>query len=291
MRLFSAEVEGVEALCVGYREGMLPIARLGSELPATLDAALRQTDPWLLEVDRLLRAGVAADPVPMSEVKLLAAVPRPGNIIAIGRNYREHANEEGVDAPVEPSMFMKVTNSVIGHGDVITWDLALTRAVDYEAELAVVIGRAARNVAPEEALDHVFGYTCLNDVTARDLQFADAQWIRGKSLDTFCPIGPAIVTADEITDPQGVRIRCYVNGEIRQDANTKEMYHSVASIISHCSWAFRLRPGDVIATGTPGGVGYFSRPQRMLNDGDEVVVEIHGIGRLVNTCHAMTLRR
>ena len=160
----------------------------------------------------------------------------------------------------------------------------LTAQVDYEAELAVVIGRTARRVSEADALDYVLGYTCLNDVSARDLQFGDGQWARGKSLDTFCPMGPALVTADEIPDPQDLDISCCVGDRIVQSANTSQMYFGVAAIISYCSQSFSLEPGDVIATGTPGGVGIFRDPPVLLADGDEVTVEIEGVGRLRNTC-------
>jgi 2-keto-4-pentenoate hydratase/2-oxohepta-3-ene-1,7-dioic acid hydratase in catechol pathway len=173
---------------------------------------------------------------------------------------------------------------VTGPGAEIRWDPELTSQVDYEAELAVIIGRRARNVAVSDALDHVLGYTCLNDVSARDLQFGDGQWTRGKSLDTFCPMGPALVTADEVGDPGDLAIRCTVNGEPVQDARTSAMYFGVAEIISFCSTSFTLEPGDVIATGTPGGVGVFRDPPRFLADGDRIVVEIERIGRLENVC-------
>ena len=181
-------------------------------------------------------------------------------------------------------MFSKWPSSVVGHRAEVRWDPALTAQVDYEAELAVVIGRTARRVSESAALDYVLGYTCLNDVSARDLQFGDGQWVRGKSLDTFCPMGPVLVTADEIPDPQTLDIACRVNGERVQSANTRQMYFGVAAIISYCSQSFSLEPGDVIATGTPGGVGIFRDPPVLLGDGDEVVVEIERIGRLVNTC-------
>jgi len=211
-------------------------------------------------------------------------VPRPGKVVAIGRNYRDHTTEEGVVAPSSPLIFSKWSSCVVGSGAEIRWDPALTAQVDYEAELAVVIGRTARHVTEAAALDYVLGYSCLNDVSARDLQFGDGQWVRGKSLDTFCPIGPALVTTDEIADPQDLAISCSVDGRTLQDATTADMYFSVAAIISHCSQAFRLDPGDVIATGTPGGVGIFRDPPILLGDGNEVVVEIEGIGRLVNVC-------
>jgi 5-carboxymethyl-2-hydroxymuconate isomerase len=163
----------------------------------------------------------------------------------------------------------------------------LSAQVDYEAELAVVIGRHARNIAVDQALDHVLGYTCLNDVSARDLQVGDGQWTRAKSLDTFCPMGPSLVTADEIPDPGALRLRCRVNGEVRQDASTAELVHGVAELIAYCSQSFTLEPGDVIATGTPGGVGAFRDPPLFLADGDTVEVEIERVGTLTNRCRVV----
>jgi len=227
---------------------------------------------------------VLDDSTPLDDVRLLAPLPRPRNVICIGRNYREHAEEQDTETPAEPAIFLKTTTSVVGPGHDITWDPGYTAQVDYEAELAVVIGRTARHVSEADALSYVFGYTCVNDVSARDLQFGDLQWARGKSLDTFCPMGPALVTADEIADPQNLDVRCVLNGTTVQEANTSVMYHSVAAVIAHCSRAFTLHPGDVIATGTPGGVGIFRDPPLLLGDGDEVVIEIDGIGRLVNRC-------
>jgi 2-keto-4-pentenoate hydratase/2-oxohepta-3-ene-1,7-dioic acid hydratase in catechol pathway len=230
-----------------------------------------------------LPAGEAFD-----ERSLGSPVPAPRQVLAIGLNYREHAAEEGVDAPPAPLVFAKFPSSVTGPGADIRWDRALTDQVDYEAELGVVIGRRARRVSPEDALSTVLGYTCLNDVSARDIQFGDGQWTRGKSLDTFCPTGPVIVTADELGDPGDLAIRCFVNGEERQAARTSQLYFGVAEIISYCSQAFTLEPGDVIATGTPGGVGAFRDPPIWLGDGDEVVVEIERVGRLVNRCRTET---
>jgi 2-keto-4-pentenoate hydratase/2-oxohepta-3-ene-1,7-dioic acid hydratase in catechol pathway len=229
--------------------------------------------------ERILESGRPAD-----GLDLLGPVPRPGKVVAIGRNYREHATEEGVDPPAAPLVFAKWPSSIVGAGAEIRWDPALTSQVDYEAELAVVIGQTARRVSESDALDHVLGYTCLNDVSARDIQFGDGQWVRGKSLDTFCPMGPALVTTDEIPDPQVLAISCDVGGERLQEANTSQMYFGVAAIVSYCSQAFTLEPGDVIATGTPGGVGVFRKPPRFLADGDVVAVEIEGIGRLENAC-------
>jgi 2-keto-4-pentenoate hydratase/2-oxohepta-3-ene-1,7-dioic acid hydratase in catechol pathway len=187
-----------------------------------------------------------------------------------------------METPARPLVFAKLPQSVIGPGDAIVLDAEVTRQADWEVELAVVIGSTARNVAAERALEHVFGYTVANDVSARDVQFADGQWVRGKSLDTFCPLGPAIVTAEEIGDPQRLALSTRVNGEVVQDSNTREMLFGVARLIEFCSHSFTLEPGDVIVTGTPWGCGEFMSPARSLADGDVVEVEVEGIGRLRN---------
>lgn len=285
MRLISYRAGTVEKLGVAAGDRWLPAQDLCVSGPDTMGALLKA---GLDVLDELRRAAtpdrIAQDGRPLDGLTILAPVPRPGKVIAIGRNYREHAAEEGADPPHEPLIFSKWPSSIVGHGAEIRWSAELTRQVDYEAELAVVIGRQARRVAIGDALEYVLGYTCLNDVSARDLQFADGQWVRGKSLDTFCPMGPALVTADEIGDPQDLTIRCTVGREEVQSAHTSQMYFSVAQIISHCSQAFSLEPGDVIATGTPGGVGVFRDPPRFLGAGDLVSVEIERIGRLDNIC-------
>lgn len=212
----------------------------------------------------------------------LTAPLAPGKIVAIGLNYMDHVRETGMDVPKSPLVFTKFTTSVIGDGDQIVANRAITQRVDWEVELAVVIGRAATRVSTEDALAHVYGYTVANDVSARDVQFADGQWVRGKSLDTFCPLGPAIVTADEVADPQALGVRTRVNGETVQDSSTKEMIFGVAELISFCSHSFTLEPGDVILTGTPWGCGEFMDPIRSLKDGDVVEVEIEGIGAISN---------
>jgi hypothetical protein len=188
-----------------------------------------------------------------------------------------------MDRPVEPLIFTKFTSSVIAGDDAILIDPTLTERVDWEVELAVVIGRTARNIDASVALDQVAGYTAANDVSARDLQFRDGQWVRGKSLDTFCPLGPVLVTPDEIDDyPQNLAVQTVVNGEVMQDSNTKEMIFDVATLISYCSRSFTLNPGDVILTGTPWGCGEFMSPKRSLSDGDLVTVSVQGIGQLSN---------
>ncbi|HEY7826766.1 MAG TPA: fumarylacetoacetate hydrolase family protein [Candidatus Limnocylindrales bacterium] len=285
MRLISYRAAGGDGLGVVAGEAWLPAEALDPDAPRTMAGLLAAGAAGL----DLLRAAEAGDRIrtegrALAEIELLAPVPRPGKVVAIGRNYRDHTTEEGVEPPTAPLIFSKWSSCVIGPEDEIRWDPVLTDQVDYEAELAVVIGRTARRVSPADALDYVLGYTCLNDVSARDLQFGDGQWVRGKSLDTFCPMGPVLVTADEIPDPQGLAISCRVDGRILQEASTADMYFGVAEIISFCSQAFRLDPGDVIATGTPGGVGIFRDPPILLGDGDEVVVEIERIGRLRNIC-------
>jgi 2-keto-4-pentenoate hydratase/2-oxohepta-3-ene-1,7-dioic acid hydratase in catechol pathway len=291
VRLISARTDTGETLGIVVGDGWRPAADVLRGGPRTIGELLGGgSDGFTALVTAAASATIdsssspAAPAVPLESPELLAPVPRPGKVVAIGRNYREHADEEGVEPPTAPLVFSKWPSSVVGHGDDIRWDPELTRQVDYEAELAVVIGRTARNVSEAAALDHVLGYTCLNDVSARDLQFGDGQWVRGKSLDTFCPMGPILVTADELADPQDLAIVCRVGDEVLQDSRTSQMYFPVASIISFLSRSFTLEPGDVIATGTPAGVGAFRDPPRFLGDGDRVTVEIEGIGALVNTC-------
>jgi 2-keto-4-pentenoate hydratase/2-oxohepta-3-ene-1,7-dioic acid hydratase in catechol pathway len=209
------------------------------------------------------------------------AIPRPGKIVCVGLNYRDHAAEGGQDLPKAPLLFAKWPNTLIGDGDPVVLPPESTQ-VDYEAELGVVIGTKAKRVSERDALDHVEGYICVNDVSARDLQFADGQWTRGKSPDTFCPVGPRLVPRDEIADPQALAIRCIVNGEALQDSSTAQMIFSVAEIIAYTSQIITLEPGDLIATGTPAGVGVFRDPKVLLKDGDEVSVEIEGLGTLTN---------
>ena len=285
MRLLSCRSATGEVLGIVEGERWLPAAEILANGPRTITDLLAAGSQAPTELrDAAAGARIGATGRPMAEADLLAPVPRPGKVVAIGRNYREHAEEEGVDSPPAPLIFSKWPSSVVGPGAEISWDAELTGQVDYEAELAVVIGRTARRVAVDDALAHVLGYTCLNDVSARDLQFGDGQWTRGKSLDTFCPMGPVLVTADELGDAGDLAIGCSVGGVVLQQARTSQMYFSVAEIVSYCSMAFTLEPGDVIATGTPAGVGAFRKPPRYLADGDRVAVEIERIGVLENVC-------
>jgi 2-keto-4-pentenoate hydratase/2-oxohepta-3-ene-1,7-dioic acid hydratase in catechol pathway len=219
--------------------------------------------------------------VPLADVRLLAPVPRPGKLICIGLNYRDHAAESNVAVPTTPVTFSKYTTAVIEPAAPVILPAA-SQQVDYEAELAVVIGRRAKHVPRERAFHHVLGYTNLNDVSARDLQFADKQWQRGKSCDTFAPMGPAVVTTDEIPDPHALRIRLRLNGETMQDSSTSQLIFGVDQLIAFLTETVTLEPGDVIATGTPSGVGFARKPPVYLTPGDIMEVEVEGLGILSN---------
>lgn len=230
------------------------------------------------------RPKTGGDSISLNEVRLAPPVSCPSKIIALGLNYKDHAEESKGKVPEVPLIFAKFPNSIVGHNDHITWDVSVTRKVDFEAELAVVMGKTVYNCPESEAMDAIFGYTCGNDVSARDLQFGDGQWVRGKSLDTFCPLGPWIVTTEEIPDPHSLKIKCWLNGQLMQNSNTSLIIFKVPTLISFFSRHFTLFPGDIILTGTPHGVGAFRDPSVYMKDGDEVVVDIEGIGRLVNRC-------
>lgn len=234
----------------------------------------------------------SGEPLALSEVSLLAPVPRPArNIFCVGKNYHEHAHEfakSGFDSsaasgavPDQPIIFSKVPETVTGPGDAIPIDPAVSSAVDYEAELAVIIGRGGRGISRERALEHVWGYTIVNDVTARDLQGRHKQWLIGKSQDGFCPMGPWAVTADAV-DLNDTPVRCWVNGELRQDSNVRLLIFDVPTLIATISAGITLRTGDIIATGTPAGVGIGFTPPKYLAAGDVVRIEIGGIGVLQN---------
>lgn len=229
----------------------------------------------------VLRPTTTGHTLELAQIELLAPVAPCPKIVCIGLNYADHARETNAEIPREPLLFAKFPNAIVGP-NVDACLPPLSHQLDYEAELAVIVGRRARKVDASDALEHVYAYTCLNDISARDLQFRDGQWTRGKSLDGSCPIGPWLVTADELGDPQTLGIRCRVNGRLLQDSNTAEMIFGVADIVAHVSRAITLEPGDVIATGTPAGVGFTRTPPVYLSDGDEVEVEIDGIGTLRN---------
>ncbi len=238
---------------------------------------------------------LASTPLELSNVQICAPIPRPArNIFCVGKNYNAHAQEfarSGFDSsaptlaeaiPTHPIIFSKVPESVIAPGQPIVYPEGVSDAVDYEAELGVVIGLGGRGITRENAYKHIFGYMIINDVTARDLQGRHKQWLIGKSLDTFCPAGPWLVTADEV-DPENLNLRCWVNGELRQEANTSDLIFDIPTLIETLSAGITLRPGDIIATGTPAGVGIGYNPPRYLKRGDTVSIEIDGLGRLSNT--------
>ncbi len=215
------------------------------------------------------------------ECCVTAPIPRPGKIICIGLNYRDHAEESGMDVPKSPVTFSKFANSVVGPNAEVVIPPGSVES-DYEAEFGIVIGKTATRVSEADAMEHVLGYVCINDVSARDFQFADGQWQRGKSPDTFCPMGEAVVTRDEIADPHNLRVQLRLNGETMQDSNTKQLVFGVEALVSFLSQWTTLEPGDVIPTGTPPGVGFARKPPVYIQPGDVMEVDIEGLGILRN---------
>jgi 2,4-didehydro-3-deoxy-L-rhamnonate hydrolase len=207
-------------------------------------------------------------------------IPRPGKIVCVGLNYRDHAEEQGAELPQAPLLFAKFTTALIGPGEPIVIPPFVEKC-DYEAELGVVLGATVKGVSKENALEAVAGYVVANDVSARDLQFGDGQWTRGKSPDTFCPVGPLVPAAD-VPDPHSLAIRAVLNGDVVQDSTTANLVFGVDEVISYASRASTLEEGDLILTGTPAGVGIFRKPPRLLRPGDEITIEIEGIGSLTN---------
>jgi 2-keto-4-pentenoate hydratase/2-oxohepta-3-ene-1,7-dioic acid hydratase in catechol pathway len=250
---------------------------------------LIERGPAELEIVREIAARSAEDDrlVPIAELRHASAVLRPPQVLAIGANYAAHASELKLRSETAMTIFSLWPNSLVGHGQTTTWPGDLSTQVDYEAELGVIIGRPARNVSVRDALDHVWGYTVVNDITARDIQFSEAQWSRCKSFDGFTPTGPVVVTADEISDPQDLWLTTNLDGHILQDASTSEMVRGVAEIISYLSKSATIPPGTLISTGSPGGAGYSRSPQVFLRDGATVTVSIGGIGSLTTHCRVV----
>lgn len=298
MRLVSFEVGGAQRygveiggefvdLAASLREAGLAEER---PLPLTMVQFLEAGEwgmtriPHLVQLARSRQRATGGEKLVFgpSEVKLLAPIPRPPQAFGIGRNYGDHAAEVKNSVPSLPKLSLKVTNTVIGPGAAIVHP-AQARFLDYEAELGVVIGRLACNVSREEALDYVAGYSIINDMGVKDIQSKDSQTILGKNFRTFTPLGPAIVTKDEIPDPQEIRIRLWVNGELRQDGNTRDMIYDVRTIVSFISHVCDLEPGAIIHTGSPAGVGWAMTPPKFLVPGDVVRIEMSGIGVLDNS--------
>ena len=277
MRLGRVRCDG-EVLLVRVEEGHAPV-------PLLVEQAAPGCDPLrelLAAFPDPHDAPAVRDPLTRGSWHVLCPVRAPEKVLAIGLNYADHARESGAALPETPLLFAKTPNSLIGPDDEIVWRAADADQVDYEAELAVVMGRRAHRVDQRDALSYVLGYTACNDVSARDVQFADGQWTRGKSFDTFCPLGPWIVTTDEVPDPQSLAVRCRVNGELLQDGTTADMVFGVADLVARLSMVMTLEPGDVIATGTPVGVGFARTPPIFLRDGDVVEIDIEGLDVLRN---------
>jgi 2-keto-4-pentenoate hydratase/2-oxohepta-3-ene-1,7-dioic acid hydratase in catechol pathway len=277
MKLASYDAGGGARIGIVKGDGLIDVAKALPSAPATMIGLIAD---WDRHADALKRIEAEAAPdLGLAGVRLLPPVPRPGKIMAIGLNYADHIAESGAKAPERQLWFAKMSSSANGAAD----DIQLpgsTSFVDYEAELVAIIGKGGRNIAKDGAAASVFGYCCGNDVTARDWQWATPQWVLGKSFDTHAPMGPYIVTADEVPDPHALGIRCFVNGEKRQDSNTANLVFNLWDQIAHLSQAMTLEPGDAIFTGTPGGVGMAMKPQAPLKAGDTVRVEIDGLGAI-----------
>ena len=253
------------------------------ELPEDMLGFLQLGDS-AMQTARELIATTRGD-IELTSVKLLSPITNPSKVVAIGLNYMDHVRECNMDIPDLATMFCKYPSAIIGDQEEIRWSSSLTQKVDYEAELAVVIGKTAKNVSEADAHAYIAGYMNCNDVSARDLQLrAGDQWLRGKCLDSFCPLGPYLVTREEINDPQKLSIQCRVNDQLRQDSNTAEMIYKIPYLMHYLSEAFTLLPGDVIVTGTPHGVGAFRDPPIWLQAGDIVEISIEGLGSLTNQC-------
>jgi len=268
--------EGVVALPEAGAAAGVDIPRTTADLLATWEWERKAE----LAVEHAVETGEGLHDA--ADLERHAPVSDPEKVVCVGLNYRDHAEEGGNPIPDTPVLFSKFPTTVNDPGATVRWDPDLTEKVDYEAELVVVIGEETRRVDPDEAMDHVAGFTVGNDVSARDLQHGDGQWIRGKSLDGFAPTGPDLVTTDEVDDPHDLDIWTEVNGERLQDSSTEEFIFGVDELVSFCSQAFTLKPGDLLFTGTPPGVGVYREPPVLLEEGDEVTVGVEGLGELTN---------
>jgi len=278
MRIVSFTKNGNSSAGILHADGVFPLQNVGFEDALSfLAAGLKARE----EVESLMAKTPARNLLPLDSVRLTAPIPRPPKILCVGLNYRDHAAESKMEVPSVPTIFAKYSNAVIGPGDAIVLSPA-TEKPDYEAEFALVIGKRAKRIPKSEWKDYVFGYTIVNDVSARDVQLATSQWTLGKSFDTFAPIGPHIVTADEVPDPHALDIRLTIGGEVLQNSNTRELIFRVPELIEYISHILTLEPGDIISTGTPAGVGLGRTPPRWLRPGEEVVIEIEKIGTLRN---------
>ncbi len=288
MRFCHARVLGQSEvrLAVSVSSGLLFLDEVVEDAPATLQQMLDGGDPLVKAIRSRVEAALSScvSTTPESEVELAPSVIDAPTILAVGLNYASHAAELGFEVDENPTIFGLLPGSVAPHGGTTTWSRTVTDAVDYEVELGVVMGRDALNVSEAEALDYVFGYTVVNDITARDIQQQEKQWLRCKSFDGFTPVGPVVVTRDELGDPQDLALMLTVNGQVLQSSSTSDMMRPVARLISHLSQGSTLLAGTLISTGTPEGAGYTRSPQVLLSDGDVVEATIEGIGTLVTHC-------
>jgi 2-keto-4-pentenoate hydratase/2-oxohepta-3-ene-1,7-dioic acid hydratase in catechol pathway len=270
----------------GTVAGALFVDELLDEAPRDLQEFLESDAATQRRVRDTVSVAIksGASLTPVTEFTVGPAVLRPPAIIAIGLNYADHAAELGLDIAASPTVFGLWPNSLAADGDTLTWPRTLSTAVDYEVELGVVIGQDVKNVSVEDALGSVFGYTVVNDITARDIQFRELQWIRCKSFDGFTPVGPVVVTADEVANPQALRLTAAVNGIVLQDANTSDMIRSVAELVSFLSQGNTVKAGTLISTGTPAGAGFSREPKILLEDGDTVIVSVESIGSVSTKC-------
>lgn len=284
MKIVSVQAHGDLRLGVETDGGVVDVLAAaeatGLPAPRTARELIAGGDDALAQLDRVLASG--PEPVAPEDVRYGPPVPDPDKLICVGANYRKHSEEAGLAVPEHPIYFAKYRNSLVGP-DAHVVIPPVTRKVDYEVELVAVIGRPAHRVGVADALDHVFGYTTGNDLSARELQMRTSQWMYGKALDGFAPLGPGVVTADEVPDPQGLSLRLWVNGELRQDSTTKDMVFSVAELVSDLSQIMTLVPGDLIYTGTPEGVILGREDKVWLAPGDEVACEVGDFGRLTTT--------
>ncbi len=271
-------------LAVVHGDAAIIVGELFPGAPRRLQALIDGGDD-LLERVRIAAEGVTG--IPLELVSFGPAVDAPPIVLAIGLNYAAHSSELGLKADSAPTVFVLWPNSLSAHEETTTWPRSLSESIDYEAELGVIIGRPAKDVAPDDALGHVWGYTVVNDITARDIQFSEAQWSRCKSFDGFTPNGPFVVTADEIPDPGDLHIWAVVDGQTVQDASTGQMIRSVATLVASLSRSATLLPGTLISTGSPGGAGYSRDPQIFLRDHSTVTVGIDGIGELTTHCRVL----
>lgn len=284
MKLLTFNRDGIQ-LAVQTETGLYDLSKgkeWSPEFPETMEEIIRRGE----EAIGLINAYVSTSPDRLTEETLIwgPSVPNPGKIICVGLNYRKHAEESNMPVPETPILFNKFNNTITAHKEVVLIPYN-SNEVDYEAELAIVIGKTAKHVGKEEALDYVFGYTACNDLSARDLQFKTHQWLLGKSCDGFTPVGPYLVTSEEVGNPNSLAISTVVNGELRQNSNTEDMVFFCDELVSYISDHMTLEPGDIILTGTPEGVifGYPKEKQVWLKDGDVVTIEIEKLGSITNT--------